>query len=118
MPADTIPAGDRRHRVTIARRSSRTDGSMESVATWTPTEKRWAQIRPLSARELLLLGDSQNIEEVTHTITMNFTKNISHKDRILYHGRTFEISGIINVGELDRELQLTCIERIGGVWQD
>jgi SPP1 family predicted phage head-tail adaptor len=109
----TIGAGERRHRVTILKRSTITV-NLESQPVYTATASRWAKIDPLSARELLVAAQSQVFAETTHKITMLYvpTDALNAHDQLQFGTRKFEVVGNpINREELNREIICMCIER-------
>ena len=68
-----------------------------------------AAIRPTSARETMLAGNTL-AQGVTHVITMRYTDRIKPTSRITFRSRTFEVTGIINVDERNIELQVLAKE--------
>ena len=107
------PAGLRRHRVTIARRTTTTN-QMESEPHYTPVMKRWASIEPLSVREQLVAADSEVYADTSHKITMLYTQAIGKGDQIWFKGRKFEVVGQpIDPEEAHREITIMAVERVG-----
>lgn len=106
--------GRKRSRVVFQRRGTGTDSYGAPVETWTPLHTCWASITPLRGRDFLAAQQVQ--AEVTHRIFVNYnatTAGITPKDRVVLGTRNFDIEAILNVDELDRELELMAIERIG-----
>lgn len=97
-----------RHFVKIQRRTTSTDGVGQVKEIWTDAEEVWANILPVNTREYF--NASGERAEVTHKISTWYGPSISPRDRISYDGRLFDIKGVMNVGERNRQLQLMCVE--------
>lgn len=100
--------------VIFQRNQGAKDAAGDTIDDWVRRVKRRASVLPLSGKELQSAG--QTIGEVSHKFSIRYdseTKNITHKDRILYDNRVFGIVSIINVGERGRELKILATERIG-----
>lgn len=83
----------------------------ERVTTWTDVATVWAEISPLSVRDLLAAGQMQS--EVTHRIRVRYGASIAAIDaswRVLYGTRALTISGVRNINEAGREFELLCHE--------
>mgnify|MGYP000126632411 CR=1 FL=1 len=83
----------------------------ERVTTWTNVATVWAEISPLSVRDLLAAGQMQS--EVTHRVRVRYGASIAAIDsswRVLYGTRIFVISGVRNINEAGREFELLCHE--------
>lgn len=83
----------------------------ERVTTWTNVATVWAEISPLSVRDLLAAGQVQS--EVTHRVRVRYGTSISAIDaswRVLYGTRILVISGVRNISEAGREFELLCGE--------
>ena len=87
------------------------DAIGERVTTWTNVATVWAEISPLSVRDLLAAGQVQS--EVTHRVRVRYESTIAAIDsswRVLYGARVFVITGVRNINESDREFELLCSE--------
>lgn len=106
-------AGDLRHRVTFQSRSVATDSFGAQSTIWTDVTTVWADIAPLSGRELLA---AQQINvEISHSITIRFQQQFSGPKavaamRIIYCDRIFNIHASIDPDERRRSIVLTCSE--------
>lgn len=83
----------------------------ERVTTWTNVATVWAEISPLSVRDLLAAGQMQS--EVSHRVRVRYGASIAAIDsswRVLYGTRVFVISGVRNINEAGREFELLCHE--------
>ncbi len=107
-------AGERRHKVSIMKRTT-TVTNLESTATYTAEAvTRWAAIEPLTARELLIAQQSQIYSEATNKITFGWTASFdaTAKDQIKFGTRIYEIVGSpTNVGEAKRQIEVMAVER-------
>ena len=103
-------AGSMRHRIRIEAptETQRPDGSV--IRIWHTFLSAWASIEPLTGREHFAAEREQ--ADVSHRIRMRFAPGITHKMRISFASRIFEIESVINVGERNRELILMCRESI------
>lgn len=83
----------------------------ERVTTWINVASVWAEISPLSVRDLLAAGQMQS--EVTHRVRIRYESSVATIDsswRVLYGARVLVISGVRNINEADREIELLCHE--------
>ena len=91
-------------KVTISRDSN----TGEPSETWSTLGKAWAEVKPLSGRELFA---AQQVEaQVTHQVTMRYRDDVMPDMRISHNSRVLNIEIPINVGERGRELQHLCTE--------
>jgi SPP1 family predicted phage head-tail adaptor len=104
-------AGSLDRRIVIERATATTNGFGEAVLTWVPLVEVWAHVMEVPD------GEVWRAAEVQATITTRFqirynatTKTITPKDRIVYEGKTFDIS---RIKELQRRvgLELTAAAR-------
>lgn len=104
-------AGKLNHRVTIEQLvvgSPSVTAIGEPDATWTTFATVWAGIEPLRTRELIAAQAVQS--ETTGTIRMRYLAGVTAAMRVVYGSRVFQILGIQNINEADRELLLTVSE--------
>ena len=105
--------GNKRSLVTL---ETMTEGAADSFGeptrTYTTLGTAWAQIVPLRPNERLLA--SQIDAQITHRIEIGWASEfaaLSPKDRVTYDGRTFDIVGVVDPQDNNRELHLTVLER-------
>lgn len=98
-----------RHRVTLQRRTVTNDSYGQPIETWSTVGDVWAEIKPLSGRQLETLAEQ--FEDITHQITLRYSADIDAKDRLVYRDRYFEVLHVINFDERDRELRVMAVER-------
>lgn len=108
-----IRAGQLRHRIDVQNRSVTLDSFGGQPLTWTTFATVWADVLPMSARER---EASQAINvEVSHEITVRYRSDFADPKvmasrRIVYRGRYFNIQGIGNVDERNREMTIWAQE--------
>ena len=112
-----MQAGDLRRFVSFQAKSSTLDSFGQQVETWTDVFTAWAQIQALSANEILAAQAVNS--RVTHTITVRYRAEFANPAqiaalRVLYSGRVFNISGMLNVDERNAEVELPCYEGLNG----
>lgn len=84
------------------------DGSI--LTTWETYATMWASIEPLIGREYFAQQREQ--ATVSHKIRMRHMPGITHKTRVVWNSRLFEIESVFNVGERNRELLLMASEAV------
>lgn len=108
-------AGRFRDRVEIYRVSSGTtyNDRGQITAGSTLVFRPYADIRPLRGVEGEYTHQMTGTE--THAITIRYTtffQNLDRKHWLVYDGRKFSISAILNHGNLNRDLELICGEDV------
>jgi SPP1 family predicted phage head-tail adaptor len=103
-----IRAGDLRRQITIQQRDATVDSFKQEVVTWTTFATCWAEIDPMSGRELMAAGAQQF--EMTHEITIRYRAGVTPAMRVLYQGRIFNIVAVIDNDTQHRKLTLVCQE--------
>lgn len=68
----------------------------------------WADIHPKTAREANQFAHINS--QISHTVIMRYSPEIQMDRRLVFNGRHFDIVGIVNVQERNRELQVLCSE--------
>lgn len=80
-----------------------------AASSWTTKLRLWGSFRQPTSRELYQ-GDRLE-GRITHVIECPWHKDVTHADRIRFKGRTLEIVGPpINVGEMNRDMTISCTE--------
>lgn len=109
-----MKSGALRSKVSIQKPVAASDSKGGTTVTnWVGVQDVWAEIDPTSSRryvnadQLELLG--------YHTIRMRYTPKLTSSCRLVQDARVFYISSIVNTGNRDRELILTCTEEVGNV---
>ncbi len=103
-------AGPLRARITIEApvETQARDGSMTTA--WETFAIPWASVEPLIGREYFAREREQ--ASVSHKIRMRHIPGITHKMRVAWGTRLFEIESVLNVGERDQEIVLMCSESV------
>ena len=101
--------GSLRRRISIQRRDMTQDDYGQPSLTWVNVVDAWAEIQPLSGRELEI-AQAMNAE-VTHQVTIRYREGITAAMRIVYQSRYFNItSPPLDVYMRHKEMQLMCSE--------
>ena len=104
-----MQAGKLKHRLVIKYIASETANTLgELTKVWGTRATVWGSIDPLSAREAI--AAQTTLSETSHKATIRYLSTVTIKDTIEYGTRTFNINGIINTGEKNKELILLCSE--------
>ena len=103
-------AGPLRCRVTLEEpvETQGADGAM--LTAWETFATTWASVEPLIGKEYFAQQREQ--ATVSHKIRMRHIAGITHKMRIAWGTRLFEIESVLNVGERNREIVLMCSETV------
>lgn len=106
-----IEAGKYRYPATIQKRNMGQDSYGGTIQDWVKVIDVRVNVAPISGREFF---DKEVINpELTHKITMRYVRNVVTPDmRIIYDGRTFLITSIIDFQERHMELQMICKELV------
>lgn len=73
-----------------------------------PVRTVWAWVHPIRGQELM--EHYQDTNEIELRVTIRYTKNISEKDVIEYHGRQLQITTIVDIEEAHVYLEIYCTE--------
>jgi len=105
-----VNPGELRHIVTI-QVASVTPGSYGSgEKTWGTFAQVWAAMWPQKSQEVVV---NDRIEISTHTlIKIRYLAGVLAGMRVLLGARVFDIVGIRNIDELNREIYLDCVENV------
>jgi SPP1 family predicted phage head-tail adaptor len=112
--------GAMRYKVQIQSATRAADSGGGAALTWTKVADVYADIQPQNSKESVF-GTENQIREVTQSkIYIRYRKDVSFKNRIVQtysqNGvsaiRTFNINGVVNVGNRFRFLELTCEEGV------
>ena len=101
-------AGTLRHKVAIEQRSVTTDTYGGEVVTWLPFTTAWADIQPLSGREMIAAQAVQS--EITSKVIMRYIPGVLPSMRVVFEGRYYDIQSVIDWGMRHQELNLMCSE--------
>lgn len=107
-----MQAGKLRSIVTIqANTGNVPDGYGEFRPVWTALYSNIpAQVQPVSSRELWS-GETVKTQG-THRIYLRYAPGITTHHRVIFEGRTFSITGVIDKDERHISLELMCMEQV------
>ena len=104
--------GAMRHRVTIQHPLETRTDSGHVTHSWKDLRTVWADVRPLSGRELLSAQQVQS--DTTHKVTIRYMDGVDNKNRLVWSNnaltKTLEVTSAIDVGARERFLELMCRE--------
>ena len=103
-------AGPLRHRITIQEATETQDVYGEPDVSWSEFVQAWASVEPIGSREYF--ASNRENADITHRVRMRYRPGITHKMRVLYGTRAFDIESIIDARESHRSLELLCRERL------
>lgn len=97
-----------RHRITLQELVTGQDEAGQPVREWQDVATVWAAVEPLRGREYWAAAQVQS--EVTTRIRIRYRSGIRPDMRVLYGGRVFNVTAVIDPEERHVELQLMCRE--------
>ncbi len=108
-----IKIGDFKKRITIQQRSTSVDPLGQPSLAWVNVATVWADINPLSGRELIAAKAVNS--ELTHSVLIRYQVLFADpiavsKMRVLYGTRIFNIQASIDQDERHRIIELSCAE--------
>jgi len=109
-----LRAGRLNRLVSVQSRSTTKDSLGGQSTTWTEVKQVWAEITTLTVGARMAAAALQT--EITHQITVRYDADLWDSPRtaatyrIVYNGRYFDIQGIDNQDERNREIVLNAIE--------
>lgn len=110
-PATAV--ADRPHRVTLQNPGPAIpDGDGDYTQSWTDLTPAAVSVRiqTATASALERITSGTVLSTATHIVTAPFHPQITTQTRILFNGRTFNVTGVTNPDEGDVELILVCAE--------
>lgn len=114
--ANTSPAAGRlTNRITLEAPRQPDEGRDQygqPAEAWATVADVWANVEPLSGREL---WHAQQVQpDVTHRITLRYTSalKIDPGWRAVMNGRVFSFLSVLNIEERNRTIQVMAIERV------
>jgi SPP1 family predicted phage head-tail adaptor len=84
----------------------------EKRANWQTFARCWAEFEPLESREYTA-GTEQRVSDVTQLVKLRWHRavaGVTAAHRVKVGERILDIDGVINPGQRNRELHLTCRE--------
>lgn len=108
-----MKSGIMRHRIILQSPAGARDSVGERTTTWANIATVWASINPLSARDLIAAGQTQN--ETTHRVRLRDSTAIAAIDaswRVMFGARIFVITSVRRIDEVKNEIELLCSEGV------
>jgi SPP1 family predicted phage head-tail adaptor len=106
--ASLINASELRHRVTFQRTKQTEDTAGGFTESWIDIASVWAKIEPVKSYERFVAMQTET--HVSHKITIRYNKDVTTAKRMLFDGRVFDITGVVNVNEDNIAMVITAIE--------
>jgi SPP1 family predicted phage head-tail adaptor len=106
----SIESGKLRFLVTIQSLVGTKDSFGQEVQSWQTFKQVWASIEPLMGRELIAAQQIAGQADVK--IRSRYVAGVTPKMRATYGGHTYDIQGVQNVANRNRELVMMCVERV------
>lgn len=101
-----------KHKITIQQVTESQDSYGQPQETWATYAVRDAEILPATGTEYFTSQQVYSEKSVRFRLRYdNTVRQITTKMRVSYDSRTFDIESIINVKEINRDIDLMCIER-------
>jgi len=112
MAVTQILAARLRERITIEQVTETQDSQGGISESWATYAVRQAGTQPLNGREFF--EAQQTASQTDYRFRLRYddlTKSITTKMRITWKSRTFDITGVINESECNREIIIMAVER-------
>jgi SPP1 family predicted phage head-tail adaptor len=104
------PVGEMRRLIRIQTISTAPTASGQTTGDEADYIEAWARIEPMSQREIWLARAQQDLS--THKINMLYRDGITPKMQAIYDGRVFNFTGVTDLMEMHRELEIMAIEPV------
>lgn len=101
-------SGPLRHRITFQSKSQVKDEFGQYKESWSDLFTVWGSVDPISGRELL--ASKQVIGETTHRIRTRYRDGITYAVRVIFNGRIFDITSVINQAEKNASIEILAKE--------
>lgn len=101
-------AGALRHHIVIQQVTETQTGSGELTESWSTFATVWADMQPLTAREIYQMD--QDAAERTTRFVIRYLAGVLHKMRISYDSRIFDIRTVINIKGRQRSMEIIAVE--------
>jgi SPP1 family predicted phage head-tail adaptor len=95
-----------RHRIEIQAPTEAENDFGETVETFATVDTVWGRLEPVGSDEKFEAGSQVQVD--SFTCEMWYRANTTTNNRLRHMGRDFEITGVVNVGELNRKLLISC----------
>lgn len=101
-------SGTLNRQITLQQRVATVDTFGQRSLTWVDVAPTWAEIAPLTGREL---EAAQAIHsEVSHQVTIRYRPGVTAAMRAVYQGRFFQIQAVLDTDTRHEQMLLMCSE--------
>ena len=100
--------GAMREQISIEEPTMTSDTYGGNTRAWNSIATVWANVKPVSAAEKFFAGKVEM--DVSHKIKIRYRDDVNATQRIVYGARTFIITGVRNIDELDKFLEILARE--------
>lgn len=109
-----MKSGRLRHRVQFQRLGEGTDRYGQTSTDFSDLgDKIYANVRETTGKERIVAGSVENARTATIRVRKSpFTDGVDEADQVIARGETWRISGIANVDDRDKFLDMLC-EAVG-----
>lgn len=99
-------AGELTHQITLQIKSITQDPELNPIETWNDWRTIWATPMPKTGREFYRLAT--NNSEITEAFKIRYIAGVNPHQRVKFRSKHLEIIEVINEGERNIGLILTC----------
>ena len=101
-----ISATELTHKISIYKKSITQDAELNAVETWLEVRSIWASPMPKTGKEYYKLNVVNS--EITEVFKVRYIGGITPHNRIKFRCKYLEIIDVINEGERNETLIITC----------
>ena len=94
------------HQIILQIKSITQDSELNPIETWQDWRTVWCEPIPKTGREFFKLQTMN--AEITEAFKIRYIAGINPHQRVKFRGKYFEIIEVINTGERNEEIVLTC----------
>jgi len=105
-----MKVGNLRHRIVIQSYTASIATNGETTKSFTTFATVFAEVRPISAREILQNNSDKVQQEISHVATIRFLSGVLAKMRVVWETKTLEVLGVVPDRTNKKMIQLTCKE--------
>ena len=105
-----LRAGRLRHRLRLQKKTESRSSTGAVTAIWTTDSTVWGSIEPLSGREFIAAGGTQNEADVR--IIIRYHATITDDWRVWNDSKAYTILAVVNEDERDRMMELRCSQGV------
>lgn len=109
MADKLMTTGRLNKKVTIQAYESGADAAGQEQKDWYNWKTVWACVEPMQQSEAFEIDQVTSVRSCK--ITTRYASGYTPEMRVVYNGRTLEVSGVIDVDERREWLEWTCHER-------